>query len=165
MVLPDAQTLWLLVALLLCFWLFTRVRVEKARRPERRTPLSEDELGRVVFAVARAGDLEGYRGLFLLGSEVPAALGKGADAYLASRSPRALEVGLGEIRARIPEGARFVAARVTGEDAAIEIGLPDGTRRVVPIGTAVRVGRAWRLKDPEGPELPADAVQDALPSP
>ncbi|MFZ5481229.1 MAG: hypothetical protein ACOZNI_31005 [Myxococcota bacterium] len=166
MLLPDAQTLWLSVALLLCLWLLTRVRDDpRGRRPARRTPLSEDELGRVVFEVARAADIDQYRGLFLMGAEVPAALGKEAEAYLATRSPRALEESLVEIGASIPDDAHYVATHVMGDKAVIEVLLRDKQARLVEIGTAVRVGKAWRLKDPACPELPANAVQGALPAP
>lgn len=142
----------LLVALLLAVWLLVRVRREeeaKRKPPQRRAPLNPHELGQVVFQVARSGDLESYRGLFLAGREVAETLGDAAEAYLGGRTRTVLEESLAEIAHGIPEGARYDGVEATAPDTYVIWVVPvEGARTAIPIGTAVQVGALWRLRDP-----------------
>lgn len=152
MALPDEQTLWLLLVLLLLLWLLTRERRHRAQTHERRRPISEDELGRVVFELARATDLEGFRHLYLSGGEARQVLGERAGAYLEARLvARWLEDELVEIAARLADRQAYVATRVAADGMAwMRVRGLSGAEDEIPIGHAVRVGLIWRLQDPVG---------------
>lgn len=152
MVLPDQPTLWLMVALLLCLWLLTRATQRRqAVRPSRRKPMTPDELGRVLFEIARAADVEAYRGLFLAGPEARAVLGNDAGAYLDRRTHQALEDSLVEIGARIPDTARFAGMTVDEDhNAHLTVHPASGSEYTILVGTAVRVENIWRLRDTFG---------------
>lgn len=149
----------LLVALLMALWLLVRVRrQEQARRPPpRRAPTSLNELGAIVFQTARSSDVLAFRGLFLAGGEASQVLGEGAAAYLERRSLASLQESLASIAALLPEGARYDGVEQIGPDSyAMWVAPPAGERMLVSIGTAVRVGALWRLRDP--PFLGAGAL-------
>lgn len=150
MVLTDQQALLTCVVLLLTalFVLRRRTRLEDASHPPRRRPVTQDELGRVVFEVARSADLDAYRGLFLAGREVREALGKNADRYLDARTHLLLQESLVNIGARVADGSHYGACHVVGNEARIEVRLPGGDVRQVPIGTIMRIRGVWRLRDP-----------------
>ncbi len=141
----------LLVALLMALWLLIRVRRQEAARrpPPRRAPTSMGELGQVVFQTARSHDVLAWRGLFLAGGEAAAVLGPEASSYLERRHIGALTESLESLAALIPEGSRYDGVEQIGQDAyAIWVAPPAGERMLVGIGTAVRVGALWRLRDP-----------------
>lgn len=150
--LPGDQTLWLCLVLLLLLWLLTRERGHRIANHERRKPLSEDELGRVVFELARAVDLDGLRHLYLSGAEARALLGEGARGYMATRTRgRWLEDEMVEISARLAGRAAYVGTRVDVDGMAwVRVREPAGEEREVPVGRTVRVGVIWRLRDPVG---------------
>jgi hypothetical protein len=145
---------YLLVALMLALLLFLRVhRGERVRRPARSAPRpaprSLDELGRALFAVIADRDGTAYRNLFLLGPEVQAALGQGADAYIQAREPGMFEASLSKIAARVPEGSTFDQARVVGSDAlALRLQTITGSPSTVIVGTVVQVGGIYRMVHP-----------------
>ena len=156
MPLPGEQTLWLLVVLLLLLWLLTRERGHRIANHERRKPLTEDELGRVVFELARTVDLDGFRHLYLSGAEARELLGEGAAAYMRPRtSGRWLEDEIVEISVRLADQPAYVSSRVDGDGMAwIRVRTATGVEREVPVGRAVRVGLIWRLRDPVGDWAP-----------
>lgn len=141
----------LAVALLLAFWLLVRVRRQEAARrpPPRRAPTSEVELGQVIFQTARSHDVLAWRGLFLAGRETAEVFGADAERYLEGRSMAVLSASLESLSALIPEGARYDGIEAVGDGAyAIWVAPLAGERTLVGIGTAVRVGGLWRLRDP-----------------
>jgi hypothetical protein len=149
----------LIVALLLAIWLLLRVRrhEEARRRPVRRAPTSLHELGHVLFEVLRSADLDGYRGLFLVGGEAAQVFGAGdgAAAWLSRHTRDALRSHLVRAGRAIPEGARYDGIEQTAPDTyAIWIAPPAGERFLLRVGTAVRVGAIYRLK-----ELPDDEAR------
>jgi hypothetical protein len=150
-ILPDRETLWLLVVLLLLLWLLTRTRQAEAAKKERRKPMTEHELGRVIFEIARSADLESFRHLYLTGGEAREVMGELAGAYLGARDKRWLEDELVEIGARIGERSAYVGARI-GPESMVFVRLRgmDGQERELPAGRAIQLGRIWRLRDPVG---------------
>ncbi len=160
MALPDEQTLWLLLVLFLLVWLLTRERRHRVTRHERRMPMSEDELGRVVFELARATDIEGLRHLYLSGGEARQVLGDRALAYLEARSvPRWLEEELVEIAARLADRQTYLSTRMGHDQMAwMRVRSTAGAEAEIPIGRAVRVGLFWRLQDPVGDWKPYGRV-------
>lgn len=152
MVATGNQTLLLFMLLLLMLWLLTRVQRAKAHRPLRHLPITPEELGRVLFAVVTGGDLVGYKGLFLAGGETVAALGPAAGAYLEQRSPERLARAFSSFKASIPAGSSFCAFYVDAAgDGTLEIKLPGGNVRPVPVGSVRQVSRVWRLHQPASP--------------
>ncbi len=144
--LVGLATAFALITILL--WLFN---ARSERSPdERRAPSSIDELGRAVFHVAVAADLDGYRELFLAGGEARTIFGENAEGYLERRALPVLEEALVTISAMIPEGSRFVGAQSTGpETVAIRV-LPPGQQEpiLVGIGSVLRVGNVYRIQEP-----------------
>ncbi len=115
MILPDQRTLLLLLALLLAFWLLTRVHTRESAPPPRRTPVTINELGRCVFEVATGHDFVGYRGLFLAGAEARTVLGDAAEVYLDRRTREFLERAMTALQALIPAGSHYEGI-VVGDD-------------------------------------------------
>lgn len=152
----------LAVAILLAMWLLLRVRRqdEEKRRPTRKSAANMQELGMLVFQAARSSDLETYRGLFLSGAEASLVYGAQTERYLEQRSRAVLQGSLQGIRALLPEGSRYDGVEQVGQDAwAIWVTPLVGERTQVGIGTAVRVGAFYRLKDPafaDAGEVPMD---------
>lgn len=141
----------LYLALLLALWLLLRVqRAEKEKaRPQRRAPANMHELGLVVFQTARAQDLDAFRGLFLAGKEAHLVFGEDASRYLEKRDRRTLAESLASIGAFIPDGSRYDGVEEIAKDTyAIRVTPPVGDPLLVGIGTTVRVGALWRLRDP-----------------
>ena len=147
----DRDTALLLIALLLVMWLWllVRRREDEQRRPSRATPLSHGELALVCFRCGTSQDLDAYRGLFLNGSEAFAMLGEDAETYLEARTFAVLRESLALLRQRIPHGAIFHGVELCdGDRLEMEVKLQDGSLVMVPLGTVVRVGVAWRLFGP-----------------
>jgi len=141
----------MVVALLLAIWLLLRVRRQEAARrpPPRRAPTSEVELGQVIFQTARSHDVLAWRGLFLAGRETAEVFGPDAERYLEGRTMAVLSASLESLSALIPEGARYDGIEAVGDGAyAIWVAPLAGERRLVGVGTAVKVGGLWRLRDP-----------------
>ncbi len=101
------------LAALLLLWLLARSEerrkvATRVHRPNRRTPISPNELGHAAVHAALEADIEEFRGLFLSGPEAAQVLGtERAAAYLDRRSLSFLEDALADLAARIPEGAHF----------------------------------------------------------
>jgi len=150
--LPDQQTLWLLLVLMLLVWLLTRERRHRVQHHERRKPMSEDELGRVVFELARATDLESFRHLYLSGGEARQVLGERASAYMEARlAARWLEEELVEIAARLADRPSYLATRVAPDGMAwMRVRAAGGGEAEIPIGRVVRVGLIWRIQEAVG---------------
>lgn len=149
MILPNHDTLLLLLALLLCLWLLTRVQEkQRAAPPPRRKPMTPDELGRVLFEVARAADVDAYRGLFIAGHEAQALFGEAAQSYLDSRNHKMLTESLVEIGARIPVDARYAGCAISDAgEVTLTVRRPSGDSFGISAGTAVSCQRIWRLRD------------------
>ncbi len=145
-ILGGPQRSALLVVLLLLFWLLLRVRrQEETRGPNRPTPLSLDELGRMVFLAARSRDAKAWRGLFLNGPEATHLLGPRAESWLREHSSIALAELLVPLAQAIPPGAVFLRC-TQGEDGRALLHIRCGTEeRCVALGRATQVGVAYRL--------------------
>ncbi len=154
MILPSPQTLALMAALLLGLWLFLRVNREQSRRvPERRRPLSPNELARMVLEAARADDRPGWRSLFLVGSETTEVMGVQADRFLAAcRGPR-MGVALVLLRQQIPAGSQFMYGRQE-HDGRCYLHLRDREVELeIYFGKAVKVGAVMRMVEPASGSL------------
>ncbi|MDP2308032.1 MAG: hypothetical protein Q8P18_18550 [Pseudomonadota bacterium] len=149
MELPSDSQLLLYVVALLALWLLTRVQRREVVRQRRRAPMSHDELGRVLFEIARNQDLQGWRGVFLAGAEVQQVLGDDARGYLDARNTPRLAASLRAIGLAIPQDATYHALHLDdAEDATMEVRLPDGGVRPIPVGKVARVGGVWRMHTP-----------------
>ena len=149
----DWRTGLLLVVVLLLLALLGRVHGREhsaAQRPTpRRSPVSYDELGRTVFEMAVNCDLDGYRGLFLVGGEARQIMGAGAGEYLNSRGLDVLEESLITIGAHIPDGSVYHGVSIAGTDRlAIQVKSPAAEVITVGIGTVAKVGAVVRLREP-----------------
>lgn len=148
---PSQQTLLWFVVVLLLLWLLTRRRERAAIGRQRRMPLTEAELGRVVFEVARSADLEAFRHLYVSGGEARDLLGDAASAYLDGRGKRWLEDEFLEISVRVAPPVQYEGVHV-GEDGVTVLrvrSLAAGAYEL-PVGRALQVGRIWRLVHPVG---------------
>lgn len=153
MILPDAQTLALMAALLMGLWLLLRVNQQAPARAERRRPLAPAELARMVFEAARDDDLQGLRSLFLMGAEAGEVLGEQAERFLsACRGPR-LSEGLRLLRRQIPAASVFMHGRAE-RDGSCFMHLRDREVELdIYFGKAVKVGAVWRLVEPASGSL------------
>ncbi len=147
------QQLLLAVLVLLLLWLLSRrsstQTLTEQRRAARRAPVSPQELARAVFEVARDGNIEGYRGLFLNGGEASRVMGRdAAEQYLSQRSPKHLEDALINMAVQVPPNAVFVGVEEVGEGSfAMKLTVDARTTALVPIGRAVQVGAIYRLAE------------------
>jgi hypothetical protein len=149
MFLPPSRELWLYLLLLMALWLWLRVDFRKREpAPRRRMPMTPDELGHVLFEVARGGDLHAYRGLFISGPEVRKVLAADAPAYLEKRTDRVVAQSLVDIGSRIPAGSRYAGFEV-GSDGhgMLRVHPAEGDEYGIPVGTVVKVGPVLRLRD------------------
>ncbi len=148
---PSEQTQLLLVVVLLLLWLLTRTRQRRIAAPRRRLPLTHDELGRIIFEIARANDLDAFRHLYLTGQEARQLLGTRATEYLRLREKRWLEEEFLEIGVRVQGVCRYEGVRVgAAGDAWLRVAKEGVGSFELPVGTAVQVERIWRLRDPVG---------------
>jgi len=152
---PSEQTQLLLVVVLLLLWLLTRTRQRRIAAPRRRLPLTHDELGRVIFEIARANDLDAFRHLYLTGPQARQVLGARATDYLRAREKRWLEEEFLEISVRVQGVCRYQGVRV-GEagDVWLRVVKEGVGTFELPVGSAVQVDRIWRLRDPVGDWAP-----------
>jgi len=145
--LSDQDTALLVVAALLCMWLWLLVRRrEETKEFKRPTPLSLNELGRMVFQAARSGDDRTWRALFLNGAEAADRMGNEADAWLESHSIHRLADLLDAIGQCIPARTIYVGCEQQPDGrCAMKLRRPEGDEFLVAVGRADRVGAAWRL--------------------
>ncbi len=160
---------YLLVALMLAMLLFVRVhRRERSTAPPRiprASPRSRDELGRLLFDIIQQGDVQAYRGLFLLGLEIQRALGRQADAYIHGRVPGMFETSLDKIAARVPSGSGFDGTVLVGRDAlGLRLLAVDGSRSTVIVGTVTEVDGIYRMVHPGFVDRPAAASSTPRPA-
>ncbi|MSQ01750.1 MAG: hypothetical protein EXR71_07635 [Myxococcales bacterium] len=152
---PSQETLLLFVAVLLALWLLTRSEQRRAAVPHRRKPMTEDELGRVLYEIGRAEDLEAFRHLYLSGADAQRVLGWQAKAYLKDRHKTWLAEEFLEISVRIGPLSHYEALRVDPRGHAFLRVRTDGVGSYeIPVGSVLRVGRIWRLRDPVGDWTP-----------
>lgn len=151
MTVPSQQTLLWFVVVLLLLWLLTRRRERAVTGHQRRKPMTEAELGRVIFEVARSADLEPFRHLYLSGVEARELMGAGAAAYLDQRGKRWLEEEFLEISVRVAPPAQYEGIRVAEDGATVLlVRSPAAGAYELPVGRAARVGRIWRIVEPVG---------------
>ena len=146
--LSDQDVALLVVAVLLCFWLWLLVRRrEEAPKANRPTPLNLHELGRTVFAAARSRDVRTWRGLFLNGAEASDRMGAGAaESWLAEHGTGPLAELLDSVAESIPKGAIYVGCEPQPDGrCAIRVRQQGGDDFLVLVGRAEQVGVAWRL--------------------
>jgi hypothetical protein len=119
-------------------------------RPERKSPISEDELGRALYGVIRAGRVADYRALYINGSEAARILGEdAARGYLERRSPEVLKENF-EAHAHRIKGCAGYAGFLRTEDDRFSLRIRLGTekKRDIPIASLVSVGAVLRLAVP-----------------
>tara|TARA_B110000037_G_C17025835_1_gene467331 strand:+ start:460 stop:1134 length:675 start_codon:yes stop_codon:yes gene_type:complete len=134
---------------LLFLWLLTRKENERKEdrvRPERKAPVTADELGRAIYAVARSGDLTGFRTLHIDGKEAGDALGiDDATQYLRNRTQDKLTQDMAELSNRIPMGAQYKSCKIDGEKTIITLITSLGDLVEIDAGKAMQVGAILRL--------------------
>lgn len=145
---------WYLAAIggLLALWLGLRLlqpaKPKTRPRPERPSPVGDDELGRMVYTAILRADLAEFRQLFLTGGEARQVMGSDASVYLERLSPEALEDALVEVSVFVQPGALFAGTERSGDTLSLVVKDGQGNTRSVEIGTTARVGGVLRLKDP-----------------
>jgi hypothetical protein len=152
---------------LLTLWLITRIYGQTSAKnspkaPTRSAPVTEEELGRILFGVGRGRDVDAYRTLFLNGAEAMTVLGAdNAERYLAKRSLAALEDACERLSSLLPSGTSYIKTEVTSTHQCIlHVANPDGSGRTVAVGTIVRLGAVLRLVVPA-----VEAPRQAGPAP
>lgn len=151
MIVPDSQTLGLLLAATLVMLLFARRKRIERTRPSRATPVSPAELGRYAYMAAVSRDRATWIGLFLLGAEARQALGEQARDYLDRMTPAVRAHGLEQLVARIPGKGTYLGTEIDeGGTAHIRVKGQDGEVSTIPIGRVVQVGAAWRIEQAAG---------------
>ncbi|HCH62897.1 MAG: hypothetical protein CL927_16385 [Deltaproteobacteria bacterium] len=146
-VLSQDDTALLVVAALLCFWLWMLVRRrEEETQFKRPTPLSLNELGRMVFQAARSQDQRTWRALFLNGAEAANKMGERADGWLEEHSMIRLAELLDAIGQCIPPKAIYLGCEQQADGrCALKLRKHEGEEFLVAVGRAEKVGAAWRL--------------------
>lgn len=146
-VLSNEDTALLVVAVLLCLWLWLIVRRrEEEEQFKRPTPLSLNELGRMVFQAARSQDQRVWRALFLNGAEAAKRMGKQADEWLEEHSMMRLAELLEAIGQCIPAKSIYVGCEQQEDGRCVlKLRHAEGEEFLVAIGRAEKVGAAWRL--------------------
>jgi hypothetical protein len=140
---------------LLVLWLITRIYGQSAakkgeRKAPRPSPVSDEELGRIVFRVGRGQDVDAYRALFLNGAEAMQILGADqAERYLSGRSLDLLETACEALATQLPSGSSYIKTEINPmHQCIIHAANPDGSGRTVLIGTVAQVGAVIRLVTP-----------------
>jgi hypothetical protein len=149
-----ARELEALIALL-TLWLITRIygqtSAKNARKPPPRpSPISAEELGRIVFGIGRGKDVDAYRALYLNGAEAMQILGADqAERYLSGRSQAALEMACAQLAGQLPSGSSYIKTELSPlHQCILHVANPDGTGRTVEVGTVAEVGAVLRLVTP-----------------
>ena len=141
-----------LLALALLFF-FTRSRdrrLTEPKRPERKSPVTEDELGRALYGVIQSERFAEYRALYINGGEAAQVLGEeAARDYLELRSPEVLKANL-DLHIRAFRGSTGYAGfeKTVDERFSIQIQVGNQKTRKVPIGNIVMLGAVYRLAVP-----------------
>jgi len=141
----------LIVALLLCFLLWSLVRrrdeVESNRPKSRPGFLTLQELGRAVFMAARSGDISTYKTFFISGKEASDILGYQANAYLESRTNQAYMDSLLNIQQKIPEKSFYDGVKeFKNGHFALRVKDHEGRIHHVRAGGFIQTGQFWRLR-------------------
>ena len=146
-VLSNEDTALLVVAALLCFWLWLLVRRrEEEKTFQRPTPLSLNELGRMVFQAARSQDQRTWRALFLNGAEAAARMGQDAEQWLEDHSMVHMADLLDDIGQCIPPRAIYVGCENQPDGrCTLKLRKHEGEEFLVVVGRADKIGPAWRL--------------------
>lgn len=158
---------WLLIVALLLMWLLSRVHrrergLEEPRR--RRSPITPDELARSILETVLAGDVRAYRHLYLTGGECRQIFGDRASLYLERRPPSLLQDAFRHCRTRLPRGAVYEGVEMVRPQVYVaRFRTPEGSRGSLPLGTAIRVGRVYRLQEP--PDFTDGGEPNADPAP
>ena len=141
---------FLLVALLLTLWLWLLVnrRQEEERIFVRKSPLSNEELGRAIFSACLSKDFMVYRSLFLNAKETHDKLGSVAEQFLEQRSQAVLKESFQNLCTKIKVGSIFRGS--LDESGVLSIKVEPTTRIpvLVPIGTMTMVGKVYRMLSP-----------------
>jgi hypothetical protein len=139
----------LAILALLFLWLLTRKenqRIEESVRPARKAPVTAEELGRAVYAVARSADLTGFRTLHVDGREAGAALGvDAATQYLQNRTQDKLARDITELSDNIPLGAQYKSCKIKDDRITITVITPIGELVEIDAGKAIQIGAVLRL--------------------
>lgn len=134
---------------LLFLWLLTRKeneRKEIRKRPERKAPVTAEELGRALYTVARSGDLTGFRTLHIDGKEAGEALGiDAATQYLRNRTQEKLTQDITKLSDKIPMGAQYKSCKIIGDKIIITLITSLGDLVEIDAGKATQVGAVLRL--------------------
>ncbi len=138
-----------LVALLV-LWLVTRLMAPKpvVEQPHHRAmAMNHEELGRLVFQVARSRDFFGFRDLFLNAHEASQLLGmQEADSYLQLRSDESLRDALGLLADACHPGTIFGGVvPVDGGLLGIRVNEPNGQHFVLAVGSVTELESGCRL--------------------
>jgi hypothetical protein len=149
---PQNKLLFIALLLTVWLWLLVRRRDKQTRPRVRPSPLSPDELGRMVFMAARKQNIYDYAQLFLGGSEANDLLGNDARTYLEARNQDVLKKSMGLLHQQIPSSYVYGGIEHTGNDH-YSINLkppPGGEGEIVPvaIGSVMLVGPVYRLFGP-----------------
>ena len=146
-VLSNEDTALLVVAALLCFWLWLLVRRrEEEKTFQRPTPLSLNELGRMVFQAARSQDQRTWRALFLNGAEAAARMGQDAEQWLEDHSMVRMADLLEALGQCIPPRSIYIGCENQPDGrCALMLRKHEGEEFLVAVGRATQIGPAWRL--------------------
>jgi hypothetical protein len=150
---------------LLILWLTARLlsgpeQVEARRPPTRHSPVSAEELGRTVFAVARGEDFDAYRVLYLSGSEAIQVLGPSeGQRYIGRRTFEALQAAFELLVEQVPHGTVYVSTelRNTGQ-CVMTVRNASDERRAVPLGSVAQVGAVMRIVEPGIGPVPSEPM-------
>lgn len=145
---------------MLTLWLITRIYGQTSQKnarqpPKRPSPVTAEELGRILFGIGRAQDGEAYRGLFLNGAEAMQVLGADqANTYISERSHSELEAACERLSRQLPSGTSYLKTEVTPTHVCVlHIAQPDGTGQALTVGSVAKVGAVLRLVRPaEAPQ-------------
>jgi len=147
----DLSREMLAVAGLLVLLLFTRKhnRDQESLRPTRVSPVSPDELGRVLFSFIRSKDTLAFRALFLTGGEARELFGEaGVGVYLEGRSANKLESALKDLAAKVPIGAQYQSCIIQEEICRLQLKASDGQDLDLAVARVALIGAVIRLVSP-----------------
>lgn len=145
----DNALLIIVLLLLLWLWLLVSRRQEDDTLNARKTPLSDNELGRAVFMSCLSNDLRAYRSLYLTAKEAHDKLGTVAEQYLDQRSASILEDAFNTLSKSIKVGCIYkgIESDSTGI-LMIKVEGTDGSNNSVSIGAMTMVNNVYRLLSP-----------------
>ena len=148
----NRDELLALVALLL-LWALTRSEEEKKvrrARPMRHSPVTLDELGRLVYGIAKGNNLDDYRALYINGGEARELIGgEAAEAYLNTRTVPMLSKSLQGLFDALNGGQQYRGVEsLPDERFALRFLGENGEEQVVPVASYVEVKAVLRLVIP-----------------